>query len=307
METHKNVDLFGDKAEYTIDENSCFLITNYNPNHKCAGDIRVPKEGKRIYAKRAAYESTGRKKTAKGRICCKHNIRCVNPLHMVFIPWQKEIKYEIDENGCHICTSHKQDTSGYPIKQIYKEDIKTGKAIKTKTYKMHRYIYEKTNNTILSRWELVRHKCDNKLCINPDHLEIGTHQDNMDDMVKRGRSNKGKTHTKLTKVQVLEIYNSEKTGKELSEIYEITIHSVYRIKNRKVYKNWIPDKYGNVEKSFKGLTKPQVLDIYNSTDKFVDIAARYGIRTDTVGNIKNRRSHKAWLPDCEAGRYKRLH
>lgn len=33
---------------------------------------------------------------------------------------------------------------------------------------------------------LIRHKCDNKPCINPDHLETGTDADNKRDMIERG-------------------------------------------------------------------------------------------------------------------------
>lgn len=40
----------------------------------------------------------------------------------------------------------------------------------------------------------VLHSCDNRKCVNPNHLREGTHQENMDDMVKRNRSPKGERH-----------------------------------------------------------------------------------------------------------------
>lgn len=52
--------------------------------------------------------------------------------------------------------------------------------------KTHRYSYEYFVGPIPAGM-IVRHKCDNTICCNPDHLEIGTHRDNSQDCIKRGR------------------------------------------------------------------------------------------------------------------------
>jgi hypothetical protein len=58
----------------------------------------------------------------------------------------------------------------------------------------------------------VLHHCDNPPCVNPDHLFLGTKQDNVDDMMRKGRHvpppglrGEQLPHTKLTWAQVAEI------------------------------------------------------------------------------------------------------
>jgi hypothetical protein len=41
----------------------------------------------------------------------------------------------------------------------------------------------------IAKGQIVRHKCDNAACVNPDHLELGTQRENVRDMIERGRGN----------------------------------------------------------------------------------------------------------------------
>ena len=58
-----------------------------------------------------------------------------------------------------------------------------------RTVKLHRAVYCDYHGLSLDYIEgmVVRHICDNPRCINPLHLMLGTQQDNIDDMMERGR------------------------------------------------------------------------------------------------------------------------
>jgi hypothetical protein len=74
---------------------------------------------------------------------------------------------------------------------------------------MHRVAYCKYHGIELSEidGQVIRHKCDNPGCVNPEHLEPGTVADNNHDTVNRGRQAKGEKNgaAKLTAAQVTEI------------------------------------------------------------------------------------------------------
>lgn len=59
-----------------------------------------------------------------------------------------------------------------------------------KTYKAHRFSWELANGPI-PLGKFILHRCDNKWCVNPNHLYPGDHNQNMRDMVNRGRAASG--------------------------------------------------------------------------------------------------------------------
>lgn len=92
----------------------------------------------------------------------------------------------------------------------------------------HRVSYFMFNGPI-SEGLVVRHKCDNPKCVNPEHLELGTQVDNMQDCKERGRMSmppvaRGEANhkTKLSDEQVAYIVKSTKSIRELSEMFGVS-------------------------------------------------------------------------------------
>jgi hypothetical protein len=100
----------------------------------------------------------------------------------------------------------------------------------------HRFCYEYFHGRI-PEGLVVRHRCDNPLCVNPWHLETGTHKDNMLDRVIRNRSSRGSKNgnAKLTEDQVLDIFHDDRLPTQISEDYGIDHTTVRNIKSGK---NW---------------------------------------------------------------------
>ncbi len=74
-----------------------------------------------------------------------------------------------------------------------------------KTLKAHKVSYELYKG-IIPKGMCVCHTCDNRYCVNPNHLWLGTYKDNINDMFKKNRQNlKRSNKLKLTAKQILEI------------------------------------------------------------------------------------------------------
>lgn len=103
----------------------------------------------------------------------------------------------------------------------------------------HRWSYERYVGQIPNGM-IVCHNCDNRSCVNPEHLFLGSQQDNITDCVKKGRNPKGEKNgmAKLSEQAVRFILaNNSLSSRKLSKMLGVTRHSITNVRNKKTWKH----------------------------------------------------------------------
>ena len=114
-----------------------------------------------------------------------------------------------------------------------------------KTVLAHRLAYVRHHKLKLADIEgqLVLHSCDVRNCVNPEHLSLGTHKDNSQDMVRKGRWNSTITdrrgssngNSKVSEDDVRSIRKLYEQGAKLAEIatqFNIAVPTAHQIGSR---------------------------------------------------------------------------
>lgn len=106
-----------------------------------------------------------------------------------------------------------------------------------KTAYAHRVAFELANSKEPSNFVL--HTCDNRKCVNPDHLFAGSFADNMDDMVLKERQAHGERngHHKLTAEQVKSIRQEVGLHREIGAKYGVTASLISMIRSGRIWRN----------------------------------------------------------------------
>ncbi len=78
----------------------------------------------------------------------------------------------------------------------------------------------------------VLHKCDNKLCVNPDHLELGTHQENMRQASDRGLTRNQYGSVFSDPIKIARILADNRTQRQIAADYGVSQPVIQRIKSR---------------------------------------------------------------------------
>lgn len=135
-------------------------------------------------------------------------------------------KVQIDDKGCWLVSKQQ-----YAVARYYSVKWR-GKA-----FQAHRLSHAAFNGHIPAG-SLVLHRCDYGLCVNPAHLYLGDHEQNMRDMVERGRAatgiKPGEQHprAKLTKGDVRAIRSRRASGESqraLASAFGVTQSAISRI------------------------------------------------------------------------------
>lgn len=152
---------------------------------------------------------------------------------------KKAITTKLTDRGCFEVTSHALNTNGYPVAYLPYYCSDGPKRVRKKQMCIHRYVYMTTHGPITPGLHVL-HICDNRRCVNPAHLFLGTHLVNMADKVNKGRQAKGeacgRSKIRQSDVEVI-IADDRHTHKELAEQFGVSRSQITKIKGRQTWKH----------------------------------------------------------------------
>jgi hypothetical protein len=131
-----------------------------------------------------------------------------------------------DENECMLWKGGKS-SAGYGYYTVNK-----------KNWRVHRLSYYLAHNQIDDKL-VIRHLCNNKLCVNPEHLAEGTQKENIQDQITAGTFVYGEKNgrAKLCSQNVIDIRESKDLLSVLSQRYDVSVALISRIKLGKSWKH----------------------------------------------------------------------
>jgi hypothetical protein len=112
-------------------------------------------------------------------------------------------------------------------------------SVRKKHHLAHRYSFELAFGPIVPNKLCVLHRCDNRPCVRPDHLFLGTRGDNNRDCANKGRTLRSDKHPagKLTDAQTLDIRRRSAAGESgvsLAMAFNVSTALISLIVNRKI-------------------------------------------------------------------------
>jgi hypothetical protein len=143
----------------------------------------------------------------------------------------------VDKNGCMLWIGNKY-WDGYG--KFHVREISNNISF-WKTVRAHRYAWELKNGPI-PKGLYVCHKCDNPLCVNPDHMFLGTQKNNLEDMASKKRSTIGCRNpmSKLTDEDIRiirEMYKNGYTQQSIANIYSLSRSNIGLIVTNQTWKH----------------------------------------------------------------------
>ena len=141
-------------------------------------------------------------------------------------PAEERFWEKVDTSGdCWVWTGAKH-VFGYG-----KFSLRTGES----PYDAHRASWILANGPVPEGMSVL-HRCDNPACVRPDHLELGTHRQNMSDMSLRNRTGMRKL-TEESVIQIRELARQGMTHQAIADQFGVTDGLIWHVVHRKVWRH----------------------------------------------------------------------